>query len=74
MAHVDFCGEIMPLVPGEPFVVGREGDLAFDDNPYLHRRFLVLDWRDAAEKGAGVAPLARSALPAPTPPATQWLS
>jgi hypothetical protein len=46
MAHVDFCGEIMPLDPGLPFVVGREGDLAFDDNPYLHRRFLVLDQRD----------------------------
>ena len=38
------------------------------------RGSVVLDWRDAAEKGVGVAPLARSALPAPTPPATQWLS
>lgn len=36
---------------------------------------VVLDWRDAAEKGIGVAPLARgTALWAPTPPATQWLS
>jgi len=35
---------------------------------------VVLDWRDAAEKGVGVAPLERPALSAPTPPATQWLS
>ena len=38
------------------------------------RGSVVLDWRDAAEKGVGVARLERPALPAPTPPATQWLS
>ena len=37
---VDFCGEIYPVQPGTPLVIGREGDLAIDDNPYLHRRFL----------------------------------
>ncbi len=37
---VDFCGEIYPVTTGEPFVVGREGTLEIDDNPYLHRRFL----------------------------------
>jgi hypothetical protein len=37
---VDFCGEIYPVQPGRPLVIGREGDLAIDDNPYLHRRFL----------------------------------
>jgi len=35
---------------------------------------VLLDWRDAAEKGIGVAPLARgSALPAPSAALTQWL-
>jgi hypothetical protein len=38
------------------------------------RGSVVLDWRDAAEKGVGVAPLAGSSLLIPTPPATQWLS
>ena len=37
---VDFCGEIYPVDPGEPLIIGREGRLAIDDNPYLHRRFL----------------------------------
>jgi hypothetical protein len=39
---VSFCGELFPVSPEEEFVVGREGDLAIDDNPYLHRRFLVI--------------------------------
>ncbi len=29
--------------PG-PFTLGREGDLAIDDNPYLHRTFLLIRW------------------------------
>ncbi|SPT52954.1 Uncharacterised protein [Actinomyces bovis] len=40
---VDFCGEVYRVQPGEVFRVGREGDLAIDDNPFLHRRFLVLE-------------------------------
>lgn len=39
---VDFCGEIHALEPGITFSIGREADLAIDDNPFLHRRFLVL--------------------------------
>ncbi|GAB2451829.1 hypothetical protein [Xylanimonas ulmi] len=39
---VEFCGEWHRLDPdGPPFEVGRDGDLEIDDNPYLHRRFLV---------------------------------
>ncbi|HQV91660.1 MAG TPA: hypothetical protein PLA46_08745 [Phycicoccus sp.] len=34
---VDFAGEVHRLVPGERFTVGRNGTLAIDDNPYLHR-------------------------------------
>lgn len=39
---VDFCGELLLIAPGATFTVGREGDLAIDDNPYLHRRFLTI--------------------------------
>lgn len=38
--HVDFCGEIYPITPNRPVVLGREGHIAIDDNPYLHRKFL----------------------------------
>lgn len=39
---LDFIGEQTTLVPGETFVIGREGDLIVDDNPFLHRQFLTL--------------------------------
>lgn len=39
-AHVDFCGEIYAVTADKPLVIGRDGELAIDDNPYLHRRFL----------------------------------
>ncbi|MFM9376159.1 hypothetical protein [Gordonia sp. VNK21] len=39
---VEFCGERFAVVPGRPFVIGREATLVVDDNPYLHRRFLGL--------------------------------
>jgi hypothetical protein len=39
---VDFCGERHPVLADVPFVLGREGDIVIDDNPYLHRRFLVI--------------------------------
>jgi hypothetical protein len=40
--HLDFCGEHHEIPTDRPFVVGRDGDLAIDDNPFLHRRFLQL--------------------------------
>ncbi len=39
---VEFCGVLIPVVDGGSFTIGREGDLAVDDNQFLHRRFLVL--------------------------------
>jgi hypothetical protein len=39
-ATVDFCGELFPVAAGRPLVLGRDGDVTIDDNPYLHRRFL----------------------------------
>jgi hypothetical protein len=37
---VEFCGEWFTVDAPNDFFVGREGDLAIDDNPYLHRQFL----------------------------------
>lgn len=37
---VDFCGEIYEVTPERSLTIGRDGELAIDDNPYLHRRFL----------------------------------
>jgi hypothetical protein len=44
--EIDLAGEVTCLRPGETFTIGREGDLRIDDNPYLHRSFLVLSQRD----------------------------
>lgn len=43
---VDFCGEEHPVTPDSPVVLGREGDIVVDDNPYLHRRFLEISTDD----------------------------
>lgn len=40
--NVEFCGEWIPVEPPGPFRLGREADLALDDNPYLHRTFLEI--------------------------------
>jgi hypothetical protein len=42
--RVEFAGEWYSLGPGRVFVIGREGDLQVDDNPYLHRSFLRLQF------------------------------
>jgi hypothetical protein len=39
---LDFIGEEIELTPGATFVIGREGDLVVDENPFLHRQFLTL--------------------------------
>jgi hypothetical protein len=40
--HVEYCGEWTVVRPESTFRIGRTGDLAVDDNPYLHRSFLEL--------------------------------
>ena len=37
-----FCGEEFPVVAGRQLKIGRCGDVEIDDNPYLHRTFLVI--------------------------------
>jgi hypothetical protein len=45
--QVEFCGETIELDGSRPFFVGRDADLVIDENPYLHRRFLRISWRDS---------------------------
>jgi len=37
-----FCGEEFPLATGRQLTIGRCGDVEIDDNPFLHRNFLVI--------------------------------
>jgi len=39
---VEYCGEWYDVLADAPFTIGREGDLSIDENPYLHRVFLVV--------------------------------
>jgi hypothetical protein len=40
--EIHFCDEQYRVENGSSFTIGREGDLAVDDNQFLHRRFLSL--------------------------------
>ena len=40
--RIEFIGDEIDVVAGKTFVIGREGDLVIDDNPFLHRQFLTL--------------------------------
>jgi len=40
---VEFAGEYITVAPGERFTIGREGDLALDENRFLHRHFLSIE-------------------------------
>ena len=44
--HIDFAGEEHDLQPGLDFRIGRRGDLVIDDNPYLHRDFIIITFSD----------------------------
>lgn len=46
VAQIEFCAEWATLPLDRHYVIGREGDLVIDDNPYLHRRFLDIEHRD----------------------------
>ena len=39
---VVFCGEEYAVSPQQGLTIGRSGDVEIDDNPYLHRTFLVV--------------------------------
>jgi hypothetical protein len=40
--HVDYCGEVHHLLPGQSLTLGRDADVVVDDNPFLHRRIVEL--------------------------------
>lgn len=42
----DRMGSHHMIAPGQTFTVGRDGDLAFPDNPYLHRQLIHLAFHD----------------------------
>lgn len=44
--ELDFCGERFAVPPEGSLIIGREGDVTIDDNPYLHRRFLQVSEHD----------------------------
>lgn len=44
--QVEFCGEWFDLHEDTTFLIGRDGDLAVDDNRYLHRQFLSITHHD----------------------------
>ncbi|WP_260406103.1 hypothetical protein [Microbacterium sp. G2-8] len=44
--RIEFAGEWRTVEPRETLMIGREGDLAVDDNPYLHRAFLEVSYAD----------------------------
>ena len=41
--EIEFCGEVYKIDPGDTFTIGRVGTLAIEDNPFLHRNFLVIE-------------------------------
>ena len=41
---VVFCGEEYSVSPETGLTIGRTGDVEVDDNPYLHRTFLVVSF------------------------------
>jgi len=44
---IDYKGETYQVPDGRPYTIGREGDLVLDPtNPFLHRVFLIIEFRD----------------------------
>lgn len=41
---VEFCGKNYYPPTEQSYIIGREGDLSLDDNPYLHRRLLLIEY------------------------------
>lgn len=44
--QVELAGELWTLTEGQKLTLGRVGDVVIDDNPYLHRNFLELEFVD----------------------------
>jgi hypothetical protein len=71
---VDFCGEVYPVPTGETLTIGREGDVVLDDNPFLHRQFLVISQRDNMWWLSNVGTLLSATIADPTGALQAWLA
>lgn len=71
---VDFCGELYPVAEGGTLTIGREGDVVLDDNPFLHRQFLVVRHRDGMWWLANVGSLLSATIADPTGALQAWLA
>lgn len=71
---VDFCGERHEADPQGAFEIGRDGDLAIDDNPYLHRRFLRVTHEHGMWWLANVGTLLSATVCDATGGVQSWLS
>jgi hypothetical protein len=73
-AWVDFCGEQHPVPADGALAIGREADIAIDDNPYLHRRFLELRFQDGMLWVANVGSAITATVADAAGLAQSWLS
>lgn len=44
MLQIEYEGTVTEIDETQEFIIGREGDLAMPNNPYLHRHFLKLTY------------------------------
>jgi hypothetical protein len=72
--RVEFCGEYFDVRPPESFVVGREGALGLEDNPYLHRRFLEIVRHEGLWWLANVGSRLSATVSEPTGGMQAWLT
>jgi len=72
--RVEFCGEIYDIAPDREFTIGREADLVIDENPYLHRQFLVLRYEYGMWWLANVGNLLSATVTDPSGQVQSWLA
>lgn len=72
--RLEFAGEWIDVPPDSAFIIGREGDLEIDDNPYLHRHFLELQYRDGFWWLANVGVLLAATISSAGGAVQSWLS
>ena len=69
---VVFCGEEYSVSPDTGLTIGRTGDVEVDDNPYLHRTFLVVSFENGfwwlSNTGSTLTATVADELTLPTPP------
>lgn len=74
MLIIDFAGDIFHLDGNAAFVVGRDGDLAIADNPYLHRRFLEFSLQHGIWWVANVGSQTSATVNDPSSAVHAWLA